>query len=117
MAVRANPINRNDIIYGRDMLMEEIIGDGKVIHPVWAIYPASTIVPLVQKIFNYNRERSTDRHIGISLPAEPKNQAEMRALYADGLDGRSGLCGDDLGSGNCRLVGVVDKAARGSARR
>ncbi len=110
-AINAPEAKRANIIHGRDMKQEEIIKDGKVIHFAWKAYNPNVVSLLVQKIFEFNKEKyGYDANMGFYLPFEPSGKGEGRALYASRLGYRSRLIGKYLlGSDISRLLGVVPK--------
>lgn len=115
-AINAPELKRKEIIYDRDLHEEEIVKDGKVVHPAWAIYPANVVAPLVAKTFEFNgKEWNYDTNMGLFLSGEPQNNAEMRALFVGRLRGRSLLNGrNGLGNVNSRVVGVDGKYVAGA---
>ncbi|MEK6857608.1 MAG: hypothetical protein AABX39_03395, partial [Nanoarchaeota archaeon] len=68
------------MILGRDMVQDEIVKDGQVVHKAFSIYPAELVVPLVEKIFEYNkRTYDYDTNMGLYLALSSQDHAEMRA--------------------------------------
>jgi len=102
-------IKREDMIHGRDLRQDEVVQDGEVVHPVWKIYSAETVVPLVEETFKFNKENyDYNTNLGLFLPSEPQERAEVRALFVGRLGNGSRLYGgDDLGVAYGRSVGVV----------
>ena len=118
-SIDAGALKRADFIHGRDMEKAEIIKGEKVIHPVYkALWPAALVVPLVSETFKFTEtEYGYGTNIGLYLAEEPQNHTELRALYAGGLDYRSGLYGGSVGVLNGRLVGVAQNGAEGAAKK
>ena len=118
-AINATELRRKDLACDRDLAQEEIVRDGKVVHPAWAIYPAEIIAPLVAETFKFNkREWDYDKNMGFFLPGEPTDNAEMRALYVGRLWGMSWLDGwGGLGKDRSHLVGAGGKYAAGAPQK
>ena len=119
-AVDAQPLNRGDFVYQRDMRAEEIVKDGDVVHPVYkALLPAELVVPLVAETFAFNkRTYGYDANMGLYLASEPQEHAELRAFCASRLNNGSRLDGDfSIGINGNRLVGVVEGSAAGAAKK
>jgi len=118
-AVKAQEIKRKDIVYGEDLQQEQVVKDGKVVHKVWQQYDPKVIVPFAEETFAFaGKEYNFDTNMGVFLPNETQDNAEMRALCLIRLGGRSRLCGNGrLGNGVSRLVGVDSNYnAEGAAR-
>ena len=108
-ALNGVEVRREDMVHGRELRQDEIVqGDG-VVHKPLTIYPSEVIIPLVEETFQFNkREYDYDTNLGLFLPSEPQEGAEVRALFVFWLDIRSSLLGDvGLGDTYLRSVGVV----------
>ena len=118
-AINAPEAKRANIIHGRDMEQEEIVEDGKAIHFAWASYNPDVVVPLVPKIFEFNKEAyGRDRNMGLELPFnEPSGKGKGRALIASRLWSGSMLYGCEVGGVDILLLGVVKKDAEGVAQK
>ena len=112
-AINAEEFKRENVIHNRGMKQEEIVKDGRVIHPVWKIYSPEIVIPYVNEVFKHNK--GYNANMGFWLPSQ-SDQAQLRALYLDGLGNRSRLNGyGGLGDDYAQLVGVVENVAEGDA--
>ena len=111
-AIKADEIKRKDMIYNKHMEIKEVVRDGCVMHPAWQIYPAEIIAPLVREVFHFNTMvHNYNVNMGIFLPEEPSDEAEMRTLFVGGLEDRSGLHDIPITSRG-PMLGVYDKSAQ-----
>lgn len=119
-SVDAKAMKRSDFIHGRDMEQSEIVNNGRVVHPVYkALLGNRLAVPLVNETFRFNgRVYDYNANMGVFIPGEPQENAEIRAFYTGKLGERSGLWGNSLlGWGDFCLVGIVEKGAPGAAKK